>query len=145
MNIKIIIFPFLVMAAVGSALAVITHFCCLLNMGTPWAGLLGGFLFMLWIPVVIVAMAHGKEYSASMKINIHNYFGLDNVIYNCLPWMKYIAIGLWPYFLLMLILGFGIDNENYIVSSMLIIFYFNGFCILYSYMKQLIKDYDPSQ
>jgi hypothetical protein len=72
-----------------------------------------------------------------MKINIHNFFGLDNFIVNCPPWMKYIAIGFLPYTLLTFIMGFGFElaNEEYTVSAVLLTFYINGFCIFYSYGK----------
>ena len=138
MNKKIIILPFFIIAAIGSIASITIHISSLLNKEIFKGSLdtLAKFLIVIWIPVIIATFAHGKEYNINMNINMRNFFGLDGYFHNRPPWMKYIALGLWPYIIfigIFVLLGFG--NETFISSGFVLIFYFTGFCVLYSYMN----------
>jgi hypothetical protein len=83
----------------------------------------------------MILASHAKEYDPNMKININNFFGLDNYFYKCPSWMKYFAIGLGPYVLLMIVLSTWLNNKTLEGSAFFLIFYVYSFCILYSYLK----------
>ena len=135
---KILIFPFLFIAAIGSIASLAFHICSLFTQIIPneWVISLLPFLFLIWVPVVISVMAHRKRYPSDMVINVHNYFGMDSYFPNCPSWMKYIAIAFWPYLVLLLIFGVsGLVNGMFFGTGAILLFYFNGACILYSYIN----------
>jgi hypothetical protein len=125
------------MAAVGSIASIFTHICALLNLNIfdKVSDIFSVCLVIIWIIVIMILASHAKEYDPNMKININNFFGLDNYFYKCPSWMKYFAIGLGPYVLLMIVLSTWLNNKTLEGSAFFLIFYVYSFCILYSYLK----------